>query len=139
MPANRETNIKKILIVDDDQHLILGLGSRLKHHGYTVFAAMDAISAISMTRREDPDLIVLDLGLPAGDGFTVLERLSVLPECAAIPVIVLSARDPNENRQRALSAGAVAYFQKPPDNQEFLGAIRHALGESSAISSFLTT
>jgi DNA-binding response OmpR family regulator len=139
MLANTETNTKKILIVDDDRHLVLGLSPRLKHNGYTVIVALDAISAISMTRRETPDLVILDLGLPAGDGFTVLERLSSLSEHAATPVIVLSARDPGENKQRALNAGAVAYFQKPPNNHEFLAAIRHALGDSSAFSSFLMT
>ena len=132
-------NEKKILIIDDDQHLQLGLSARLRASGFRVTCAADAISAITVARKELPDLIILDLGLPAGDGFLVLERMRDLADLVAIPVIVLSARDPADNKKRALDAGAVAFFQKPPDNHEFLGAIRHALGETVALSTFLKT
>ena len=100
---------------------------------------MDAVSAVAVARQETPDLILLDLGLPAGDGFLVLERLRALPGLAATPVIVLSARDPANNERRALEAGAVAFFQKPPDNREFLAEIRRALGEDVALAEFLKT
>lgn len=130
---------KKILIIDDDQHLLLGLTARLKANGYRVMTSMDAVSAISVARRALPDLVILDLGLPAGDGFLVLERMRGLPDLVSIPVIVLSARDPAQNKQRALDDGAVAFFQKPPENHEFLAAIRQALGETVALSTFLDT
>jgi two-component system KDP operon response regulator KdpE len=120
---------KKILIVDDDQDVRRGLGIRLKASGYSVVFAEDAISATSMARKEAPDLIILDIGLPGGDGFIVMERLlSITP--TSVPVIVLTARDPSTNKERALKAGAKAFFQKPADNDEFLAAIRKALGES---------
>jgi two-component system KDP operon response regulator KdpE len=130
---------KKILIVDDDGHLLLGLAAKLKAHGYAVFSAMDGISAMAVARQEVPDMVLLDLGLPGGDGFLVLERLRKMTEFVALPVIVLSARDPAANKERALKAGAVAFFQKPPDNRELLGAIRNALGEEVALSQFLKT
>jgi DNA-binding response OmpR family regulator len=130
---------KKILIIDDDQHLLLGLTARLKANDYSVICASDAISAITVARREAPDLVILDLGLPAGDGFVVLERMRNLVGLVTIPVIVLSAADPAGNKKRALDAGAVAFFQKPPNNHEFLAAIRQALGESVALSTFLKT
>ncbi len=130
---------KKIMIVDDDQHLVLGLLPRLRANGYKVISAPDAISAVWVARKESPDLIILDLGLPGGDGFTVLDRLKELPELAGIPVIVLSAREPTGNKQRALNAQAAAYFQKPPDNHQFLRAIRQALGETTGQTSFLAT
>src|SRR5580658_1391356 len=126
-------NGKKILIVDDDHHLVLGLMARLKANGYEVVCATDAISAIAVARREAPDLVVLDIGLPAGDGFLVLERMRDLPDLVATPVIVLSARDPTGNKKRALDAGALAFFQKPPDNHEFLAAVRQAMGETNAL------
>jgi DNA-binding response OmpR family regulator len=132
-------NEKKILIIDDDQHLLLGLTARLKANGYGVIFATDAISAITLARKESPNLVILDLGLPAGDGFLVIERMKALMDLAAIPIIVLSARDPTGNEKRALDAGAVAFFQKPPDNHELLSAIRQALGESLALSTFLRT
>lgn len=130
---------KKIMIVDDDQHLVLGLLPRLRSNGYKVVSAPDAISAIWVARKESPNLIILDLGLPGGDGFTVLDRLKELPELANIPVIVLSAREPTGNKQRALKAQAAAYFQKPPDNHQFLRAIRQALGEATGLSNFIAT
>jgi DNA-binding response OmpR family regulator len=130
---------KKILIVDDDDHLLLGLTARLKTNGYAVVWASDAVTAISVARKEAPDLIILDLGLPAGNGFLVLDRMRALSDLVAIPVIVLSARDPADNKRRSLDAGAAAYFQKPPDNHEFLMAIRRALGETVALSTFLKT
>ena len=130
---------KKIQIVDDDQDLLRGLLPRLKANGYNVVTATDGTSAIGVARKEAPNLVILDLGLPAGDGFMVLERMRSLPDLAAIPVIVLSAADPADNMRRALDAGAVAFFQKPPDNHEFLSAIRHTLGESIALSTFLKT
>jgi len=132
-------NPKKILIVDDDRHLVLGLSARLRANGYTVTSAEDAISAIATARREQPDLVILDLGLPGGDGFIVLERMQELTDLTGIPVIVLSARNPAENKQRALDARAVAYFRKPPENHEFLSAIRQALGEKQGLTNFLAS
>src|ERR1700726_3415097 len=114
---------KTILIIDDDQALLLGLTPRLKANGYRVISAMDGISAIGVARKETPDLVILDLGLPAGDGFVVLEGMRGLPDLVSIPVIVLSAWDPTDNKKRALDAGAVAFFQKPADNHDFLVAI----------------
>jgi two-component system KDP operon response regulator KdpE len=130
---------KKIMIVDDDQHLVLGLTARLKANGYKVISAQDGVSAVAVARKENPDLVILDLGLPGGDGFVVLERMQDLPDLASIPVIVLSAKNPTDNKKRAMDACAVGYFQKPPDNHEFLGAIRKALGESPGLSNFLAT
>lgn len=130
---------KKILIIDDDEHLVVGLAAKLKASGYTVFSAMDAVSAIAVARQEAPDLVLLDLGLPGGDGFLIMERMKALTDLVTTPVIVLSARDPAVNKERALAAGAVAFFHKPPNNQEFLSAIRRALGETKALPQFLET
>jgi len=78
-------------------------------------------------QKEHPDVIILDLGLPAGDGFVVLERLQLSDQLAGIPVIVLTARDPQGNEARALKAGAAAFFQKPVDNEELMNVIRISL------------
>ena len=113
----------KILIVDDDRDLRLGLNARLRASGYETVFAEDGAGAIAAARRESPDLMLLDLGLPAGDGFVVLERMQNLPDVSGLPVIVLSARDAAANKDRAIEAGAVAYFQKPTGNEELLFAI----------------
>jgi DNA-binding response OmpR family regulator len=120
---------KKILIVDDDPDVRQGMHVRLKANHYDTFFAGDAPSSIAEARKNEPDLIILDLGLPAGDGFVVMEWLKSNPYLAVIPVIVVSARDVLANKERALKAGAKAFLQKPVDNAELLKVIRQALGE----------
>src|ERR1041385_9489536 len=117
----------KILIVDDDPDLRRGLNLRLRANHYDTAYATDGFSAIAMAQKEKPDLIILDIGLPAGDGFVVLERLQQNASLSTIPVIVLSARDPQATREKTMRAGATAFFQKPADNAELLNAIRAVL------------
>jgi DNA-binding response OmpR family regulator len=120
---------KTILIVDDDPDVRLSLHIRLKANHYNVIFAADGMASIAEARKHMPDLIILDLGLPAGDGFSVIERLKANDSLALIPVIVVSARDRKANMDRALKAGAKAFLQKPVDNAEFLSVIRQVLGE----------
>jgi DNA-binding response OmpR family regulator len=122
---------QKILIVEDDPDMRRAMNVRLRANGYDTAFAENAYMAMSMARREQPDLILLDLGLPAGDGFTVLERLQTLASTETIPVIVASARECSSNEPRALKAGATAYLQKPVDAAELLAAIQQALGEAN--------
>jgi two-component system KDP operon response regulator KdpE len=117
----------KILVIDDDPDLVRALRLRLRANNYDISTAGDGYSAIATAQKEHPDLIVLDLGLPAGDGFVVLDRLQKSDTLSAVPVIVLSARDPQDNEARALRAGAAAFFQKPADNEELLNVIRVSL------------
>ncbi len=121
---------QKILIVDDDPDLRKGLNLRLRANHYETAYATDGVSAMSMAQKEQPDLIILDIGLPAGDGYVVLQRLQENASLATIPVIVLTARDPQYNKDRILRSGATAFFQKPADNVELLGAIRSVLNPS---------
>jgi len=125
---------KTILIVDDDPDVRLGLHVRLKANHYNVIFAGDGMASIAQARKHMPDLIILDLGLPAGDGFSVLERLKANDSMSLIPVIVVSARDLNANMDRALKAGAKAFLQKPVDNAELLKVIRQALGEPALMT-----
>jgi two-component system KDP operon response regulator KdpE len=122
----------KILVVDDDPDLVKALRLRLRANNYEVSYASDGYSAIATAQKERPSLIILDLGLPVGDGFVVLDRLQKIDVLSGIPVIVLSARDPQANEQRALRAGATAFFQKPADNEELLNVIRASLGPAQA-------
>jgi DNA-binding response OmpR family regulator len=107
----------KILVVDDNPTIRRGLSVRLQANGYEVLFAEDAISATAALVTERPDLVILDLGLPAGDGFVVMERLHKNDRLANIPVI-------------ALQAGAAAFFQKPVEDSTLLFAIRKALDVS---------
>jgi DNA-binding response OmpR family regulator len=117
----------KILIVDDDPDLRRGLNLRLRANDYETAFATDGVSAVAVAQKERPSLIILDLGLSAGDGFSVLERLQQSANLSGIPVIVLTAWDPQPNRERTLKAGAIAFFQKPANNGQLLSAIRTTL------------
>ncbi len=126
---------QKILIVDDDQDLRTAMKLRLKANRYETVTASDGYTAIAQAQKEQPDLIILDLGLPAGDGFSVLQRIQESDSLSSIPVIVLSARDPQGNARRSLEAGAVAFFQKPADNHELLNVIQATLGAGALMES----
>ncbi len=130
MKLGGKVNPAGILIVDDDPDMLQALQIRLKASGYDVHCAEDGIGAISEARRHAPDLIVLDLGIPSGDGFVVLDTLRTNIDLSSIPVIVLSGRDRRANEERVLNAGAKAFLQKPVESNDFLAAIRQALGET---------
>jgi|HubBroStandDraft_4_1064222.scaffolds.fasta_scaffold241716_2 DNA-binding response OmpR family regulator len=119
---------KKILVVEDDPDVRQGMHLRLEANDYEVSFAADVVSSVIAARKHEPDLIILDLGLPAGDGFLVIERLKVVPALAVIPIIVVSARAGLANQERAVAAGVKAFLQKPVDNDELLAVIRQILG-----------
>ena len=118
---------KKVLVVEDDADVRLGYHVLLKANHYETCFAADSLSAISEARKHQPDLIILDLGLPGGDGFIVLERFRTNTYLSVIPVVVVSARDVRGNRERALKAGARAFIQKPWDDNELLAIISQLL------------
>jgi len=125
----------KVLVVDDDADLQRALAVRLRSAGFEAAFASDAVSALAVANRERPSAIVLDLGLPGGDGFTVLQRIRNSLHVTNVPVIVLSARDAAGNRQRALDAGASAYFAKPADDAELLAEVSRAVASHADAAS----
>jgi CheY-like chemotaxis protein len=128
----RDMAMAKILIVDDDQDIRQLLGHRLKARGYEAVFAGDAIAAVNQARKEKPDLILLDLAMPAGDGYVVMERIKAMPALEGTPVIIVSARDPIAEEERLAASGADAFFRKPFDHEELLAAIARALGAEPA-------
>jgi DNA-binding response OmpR family regulator len=119
----------KILVVDDEKDFLRILGSRLKASGYDVAFAMDGISAIAVAKEEKPDLIILDIGLPAGDGFYVMHQLSAIAQTVLIPVIIVTGQDDSAAKKRSLEAGAKAFLQKPVDKDELLDVIEKVLAD----------
>jgi len=118
----------KILIVDDNADTRLLLSARLKAHQYhTVFAA-DALQAMSVAQKERPDAILLDLGLPGGNGMVVLQRFKANTALSGIPIIIVTAEDPSVAETRAIEAGADAFLQKPVDQDKLLAAVQQAMG-----------
>lgn len=119
--------MKSVLLVDDDNTILLGTGVRLKSMGYTVYTAKDAVSAVSAVVKNDPDVVVLDVSLPAGDGFLVADRLQNLVVSAATPIIFITASDNPVLRERAARLGASAFLQKPFDATALADAIEASL------------
>ncbi len=123
--------VKKILIVDDDQDIRVILSIMLWANNYDTVFAGDAISAITVAQEETPDLILLDLSLPNGDGFTVMKKLRSFPTLESVPVIVVTARDPRDEKERVLKAGARAFFQKPINRNTLLTTVYSVLDTPS--------
>lgn len=119
--------MKTVLLVDDDNTILLGVGVRLKSMGYTVYTAKDAVSAVSAVRKSNPDVVVLDISLPAGDGFMVADRLQNLVGSAATPVIFMTASENPALRERAKKLGAAAFLTKPFAATTLADAIETAL------------
>jgi CheY-like chemotaxis protein len=119
--------MKRVLLVDDDNVVLLHTGVRLKSMGYIVYTAKDAINAVAAVRKNDPDVVVLDISLPAGDGFVVAERLQNLSGSAATPIIFMTASENPVLRERAMKLGAVGFLKKPFDATSLADAIEMAL------------
>ena len=123
--------MKSVLLVDDDNAILLGVGVRLKSMGYTVYTAKDAINAVSAVVKNNPDVVVLDITLPAGDGFVVCDRLQRLVGSAATPIIFMTASENPKLRSRAIKMGAAAFLVKPFDATALADAIETALSPGS--------
>ncbi len=105
----------KILYVEDNDDNIYMLRRRLERKGIEVIVAGDGAQGIAAARREQPDLILMDLSLPVIDGWEAARRLKSAPDTQAIPIIALSAHAMTGDRERALAAGCDDYDTKPVD------------------------
>lgn len=115
----------RVLVVDDDPALVRTLRINLRARGYEVIVARDGRTALQVVAEDEPDLLVLDLGLPDLDGVSVLRRLRATN---TVPVIVLSARHSSEDKVEALDLGADDYVTKPFGVEELMARIRAASG-----------
>ncbi len=120
----------KILVVDDDALLRRGLTIGLQAHGHQVIPAADGRTALDSGRNDDPDLVILDLGLPDTSGLEVLRQLR---EFSDVPVLVLSARSGSTEKVQALDAGADDYVTKPFSIEELLARLRVFARRSTSV------
>ena len=118
---------KRILIVDDERDIVKALTIRLRGAGYEVVTAFDGAQGIFMAHKEKPDLILLDIRMPAGNGFSVAEKLKQSVDTLAIPVIFLTGSPEKNSEEKAMALGARFYVKKPYDPEELLDAIKRAL------------
>ena len=135
---------KKILIVDDSPVVLKALSMKLKSNGFVAITAEDGASAVSLARREKPDLILLDVSFPPDvahgggvpwDGFLIMAWLRRMDEVKDIPVVIITGGDPVKTKERAIAAGAANFFHKPIENDELLTVIRQTLEATAALAS----
>jgi len=119
---------KKILVIEDEHDVARVLAARLVGAGYETVIAGDGIQAVQFAHKEKPDLIILDLMLPAGGGLTVLENLEMSAYSLCIPVVVLTGVKNGEYRRKAMERGVNAYIEKPYEPEELLTCIRNLIG-----------
>jgi len=118
---------KRILIVDDEPALRMGLKIRLEAHNYEVLEAADGQTALDKAKGENPDLIILDVMLPGIDGYKICRMLKFDDNYKNIPIIMLTARAQAQDEQTSKQVGADAYLTKPPKADILLGKISELL------------
>lgn len=120
---------KKILVVDDEADLVKAIEIRLKAKGYEVLTAFDGEEALTMARRESPDLIILDIMLPKINGFKVCRLLKFDEKYQKIPVIMLTARTEEGDKTLGKETGANEYLTKPFEWEDLIGKVEVSIGE----------
>jgi len=119
--------MEKILIVDDEKDWLRMLSMRLQHEGYQVEAAFDAIQAVRQTIDLKPDLVLLDIIMPAGSGVRVLENLRENLKTFNIPVIVVTGVSDKQTKEAAEKLGISGYFIKPVDMDKLIEELKKVL------------
>ncbi|MEE8279207.1 MAG: response regulator [Alphaproteobacteria bacterium] len=122
---------RSVLVVDDEPNIVLSLEFLIKQAGYEVRVARDGDAAIKAIEERLPDLVLLDVMMPKRDGFDVCETIRANPVWKEIPIIMLTAKGRDIEREKGLALGADAYITKPFSTRDALDQIRQFLGEST--------
>ena len=121
---------KKILIVDDERGWVETISSWLADHGYQTAAAFDTLEALAELKSTKPDLVLLDIIMPAGGGITVLKAIRADTSTSDLPVIVITARMEDDLRQLARKLKVSDYLVKPIDMAKLLRSITKQIGHA---------
>lgn len=120
---------KTVLIVDDEPNIVISLEFLMKQAGYRVCVAQDGDEALLMVEDEKPDLILLDLMIPKRDGYDVCQTLRNTEKWKALPIIMLTAKGREVEREKGFALGANAYVTKPFATQELTALVKKTLGD----------
>jgi len=123
--------MSKILIIEDEPDTARVVTKRLTQSGFEVVVAVDAYEGVKFAHKEKPDLIILDLMLPAGGGFSVLKSIKMTAEIRYTPVVVLTGIKNEEYKQQILDEGVQAYLEKPYDPDVLISTIRNILNKEN--------
>lgn len=119
---------KKVLIVDDSESIRSILAMRFEVSGYDVIAAKDGQEALEKVKNEKPAILILDLMLPKINGYEVCRMLKFDEKYKDLPIIILSALDQQEEREKAIKSGADAYFIKLFDLDLLITKVKSFIG-----------
>ncbi|MBP2299659.1 response regulator transcription factor [Azospirillum picis] len=117
-----------ILVVDDEPSIVLSLQVLMQRAGFDVRIARDGEEALQSVTAFTPDLILLDAMMPKRDGFDVCQTLRNDPAWRSLPIIMLTARSRDVERQKGLALGATDYITKPFSTRDLLATVRRHLG-----------
>lgn len=126
----------KVLIVEDHKDSCLWISAIMRQSGFETIEANDGTLGVQLARKERPDLILLDIHLPAGSGYFVLESLKKVEETRSIPVIIMTG-DLEIDDQEMTRLGAAATFKKPMDVQDFIKTIRAVISNYKNVNLML--
>jgi len=121
------TKDASVLIVDDSRTIVRALQLMLEREGYLTFSAVDGVQAIAMTKRQRPDVVLMDVVMPNMNGFEATRALVNDPETAAIPVIMMSGTEQVSDRVWGIRLGAKGFLAKPINQEELLGKVRSVI------------
>jgi CheY-like chemotaxis protein len=118
-----------ILVIDDDKTFTAMIGAALRAAGYRAVVAFDAMQGLMLALREHPDLIVLDLSMPAGGGMQVLDRLRQASRTQNVPVVIVTGSGSAALEAEAKAKGVTALLVKPVDTKALIELVKQTLEE----------
>ncbi|MEJ2119817.1 MAG: response regulator [Alphaproteobacteria bacterium] len=119
---------RSVLVVDDEPNIVLSLEFLMKQAGLEVRTAADGQAALASVQANTPDLILLDISMPNGDGFEVCRKIRENPVWQDIRIIMLTAKGKDSERERGLAAGADDYITKPFSTHEVIDRVAAQIG-----------
>lgn len=121
---------RTVLVVDDEPNILRLVAFSLSSAGFRVLQASDAVTAIDLAREQGPDLVLMDVMMPAMSGLEAVQRLRADETTSDIPVVMLSARSQGYEQQAGMDAGAMRYICKPFTPKDLVAAVREVLGDA---------
>ncbi len=123
-----DTTGRRVLIVDDEPNIVWSLEFLMKKEGYTVLTATDGEDALAQMREATPDLVLLDINIPKGNGYEICQAIRTNPTWEGIRVVMLTAKGRDVDREKGIAVGADDYVTKPFSTHEVVALIRRLLG-----------
>jgi DNA-binding response OmpR family regulator len=123
--------MRRVLAVDDEPHILKLIAFSLRSHGFEVIDATDGLSAVEIAKAEQPDLILLDVMMPALDGYEACRRIKSDTATAGIPIFMLTAKTQATEETTGIDAGAVDYIRKPFTPKDLVARVEQFFAETT--------